>query len=150
MTKKKSKEKNFVTLIRKPGLYIKDTRSEKGRGVFCKTAIKKGEILEITPSILLNESETVQVDKTRLVNYTFVMDGISSKLKKKNSIKKPDMASSVVMGVLTFCNHGNTNNATVLLDEKDGTLYYILKAVANIPPHTEICTTYGDGWFDER
>ena len=25
-----------------------------------------------------------------------------------------------------------------------------LKATKDIPKHTEICTTYGDGWFDER
>ena len=35
-----------IILKRKPGLYLKDTGT-KGRGVFCTTAIKKGEELTI-------------------------------------------------------------------------------------------------------
>lgn len=144
------KQKNVVKLKRKEGLYLKDTRTEKGRGVFCVTPIKKGEVLEITPALILNEKDTDTVDKTFLVNYTFTTDELSKSLRKKAGVKKHKDASSVVMGVVSFCNHGEKPNATVLVQEKHGTLYYILKAIRDIPKHAEICTTYGDGWFDDR
>lgn len=145
-----TKTKNIVRLKRKEGLYLKDTRTVKGRGVFCTTAIRKGEILEITPALVLNEKDTAKVDDTFLVNYTFTTDELSKSMKKKTGVKKHADASSVVMGVVSFCNHGEKPNATVLVDEKGGTLYYILKAIRDIPKNVEICTTYGEGWFDDR
>lgn len=137
-------------LPRKEGLYLKHTGGVKGRGVFCTKAIKKGEVLEVTPALLLNETETDAVDDTHLVNYTFVTGTISAKLRKKAGIQDTDSASSVLLGVMTFCNHDEHPNAEIQWEEEDGTVYYTLVATRSIPKNTEICTTYGDGWFEDR
>ena len=54
------------------------------------------------------------------------------------------------MGVISYCNHSEDPNAEVQWEEHDGTLYHLVKALRRIPKNTEICTTYGDGWFDDR
>jgi SET domain-containing protein len=143
-------KKKFVEMVRKKGLYLKDA-GHKGRGVFCSYNIARDEILEVTPAIILNEAATDKVDATRLGNYTFVIGGLSKKLQTKYKVKKKDGASSVVMGILSFCNHADGEpNATVEWQEKDGSMYYVLRAVKRIPKHTEICTTYGEEWFESR
>ena len=136
-------------LRRKEGLYL-DNAGHKGRGVFCKTAIKRGEILEVTPALVLNEKATTLADKTALLNYTFIIGGISKAQRKRAGMKNSGKASAVVMGILSFCNHGEEPNAEILWEERAGTLYYLLRATKNIPKRTEICTTYGDDWFKER
>lgn len=142
-------KKKKISLDRKKNLYLKEV-PKKGRGVFCTTNIRAGEILETTPAILLNEKDTLTVDKTALVNYTFVMGGITKRLRQKNGIKDTADCSSVIMGIASFCNHGEVQNAEIIWQEDQGTLYYMLKAIKNIPKDTEICTSYGDGWFDDR
>ena len=141
--------KKAPRLNRKKGLYLKQVPG-KGRGVFCDTAIKKGEILETTPALIINEKETTHVDKTRLVDYTFGADGISKEIRKRKKIKDPSLASCVIYGVTTFCNHDEKPNAQVIWEEHNGTAYHSLKATRNIPANTEICTSYGEGWFEDR
>lgn len=141
--------KNSPKLDRKKGLYLKHVET-KGRGVFCAFDIRAGETLEISPCILLNERSTSLVDRTILGNYTFVAGTLSKEARKKASIKKASDASSIIMGIMSFCNHGEKPNAEVLWEEVGGTLYHTLRATRKIPKHTEICTTYGAGWFEDR
>ncbi|MCE9508257.1 MAG: SET domain-containing protein-lysine N-methyltransferase [Alphaproteobacteria bacterium] len=141
--------KKSIRLERKKGLYLKDVGG-KGRGVFCAHNIAAGEELEITPALLLNEAATKHADQTILVNYTFITGKISKRLRDRAHIKKTDRCSSVIMGVASFCNHTDTPNAEILWEEQNGTLYHTLQATRPIPKNTEICTTYGDGWFENR
>lgn len=136
-------------LNRKKDLYLRNVGA-KGRGLFCRSHIKKGEILESTPALVLNEQATLDADKTLLVNYTFIIGDISAAQKKKAGIKKTGHGSALAMGILAFCNHGEKPNAEIIWEEAAGTLYYMLRATANIKRDTEICTSYGDTWFDER
>lgn len=136
-------------LERKSGLYLKDTPT-KGRGVFCTRAIRKGEELEATPTLILTEAETRLIDKTMLVDYVFTIGKLSKKTLGKAIIKKPENASCVIFGVATFCNHCDNHNAQIEWEERDGTLYHVLKAIRAIPKNTEICTSYGEGWLEER
>lgn len=136
-------------LDRKPGLYLKDTPS-KGRGLFCETDIKKGETLETTPSIILKESEHGRAEKTILNNYVFAIEELSKDLRRKHGVKDLEEASCVVMGIASYANHDESPNAEVVWEEEDGTLYYSLQATKDIPAGTEICTSYGNGWFEDR
>jgi hypothetical protein len=138
-----------ITLNRKKGLYLKHA-GHKGRGVFCTSRIKKGEVLEVTPALILNKKETERVDKTLLINYTFTTGKISKRLHKIAGLKSHADASSVIMGITSFCNHSEQPNAEVLWEEMGSTLYFSLRAIRPIPKNTEICTTYGDGWFNDR
>lgn len=141
--------KKIPLLTRKAGLYLKPAGA-KGRGVFCRTALRKGEVLEVTPALILNEKETDITDKTILGNYTFGVGKITKRLMKASNLKKPEDSCAVLFGMVSFCNHSETPNATVIWEENAGTLYYSLVVTKAIPSHTEICTSYGDGWFDDR
>jgi len=145
---KKTKNKH-ITLNRKKDLYLKMTPA-KGRGVFCRGNIKRGELLEVTPALLLNEKQTDAIGDTILMNYVFVAGGISKKLKDKTKIKKTGDACCVVMGLASYCNHDAKPNAEVIWEEVEGKLFFSLRATRNIPKNTEICTAYGRGWFKDR
>lgn len=138
-----------IKLNRKQGLYLKDTKA-RGRGVFCTQTVRKGEILETTPAILLNDAEARHTDKTILQDYVFEIGSISAALRKRLRVKSTDDAHCVVMGILSYCNHDEEPNAEILWMESKGSLYYMLRAVKNIPKNVEIVTGYGDGWFDDR
>lgn len=141
--------KQYPRLIRESGLYLKPTRT-KGRGVFCDHDLKAGDELEVTPSLILNEAATAHVDKTRLVNYTFTVGKLSKALAAKKKLKDNTQASCVIMGLMSYCNHSEAPNAEILWEETLGTVYHTLRVTRDIPKHTEICTSYGDGWFDDR
>jgi SET domain-containing protein len=141
--------KKYPRLKRKIGLYLKDTGA-KGRGVFCDHDIRPGEILEVTPALLLNERDTGFSDRTRLKDYTFTVGRLSKELSSRRNLKDKSGASCVILGIISFCNHSARPNAEVLWEEKHGTVYHSLRAIRKIPKHTEICTSYGRGWFGDR
>lgn len=134
-------------LSRHPYLYLKHTKT-KGRGVFATRAIKAGEVLEVTPTLILNERESKLVAKTVLRDYVFVVGAIPAPMKRKLGITKTDDASCVIMGAMTYCNHDEHPNAEIEWEVVEGTVYHMLKATRRIPRNTEICTSYGEGWFD--
>lgn len=136
-------------LSRKPGLYLRDTE-KKGRGLFCMYPIKAGEELEVTPAIILNEVATNHTEPTILRDYVFKIGDVSEEMLEENNVNDADETSCVVMGIASYCNDDVNYNAEVVYEEFDGTLYYTLQAVKDIPAHTEICTSYGESWFDDR
>jgi SET domain-containing protein len=144
MTKAKKKQKSpaIQPLDRKKGLYLQESPG-KGRGVFCRTDIAKGEVLEVTPALILDGRATDHADKTILANYTF-------RIGRTKGVKSPAAACSVVMGILSYCNHDERPNARIEWEEIDGSVYYLLRATRRIPKNTEICTSYGTGWFSDR
>lgn len=143
-----AKEKTQM-LHRKGGLYLQDA-GHKGRGVFCTTGIKAGEVLEVSPALILDETDTDQIEDTILCNYVFEVGDIPPAVRKRYGIAKTGACSAAIMGVASFCNHDEHPNATIEWEEIDGTLYYSLRATRAIPKGKEICTSYGDGWFDDR
>lgn len=143
-------KKSVIELMRKDGLYLKDTAT-KGRGVFCLYDIKAGEELEITPALILDEHDNDKAEDTLLNNYVFTTGKISAGMRKSLGIKKLADTSCVIMGVGSFCNHADdVPNAEIAWQEDNGSLYYTLQATRDIPKGTEICTSYGDTWFEER
>ena len=149
MTRKKASKQKKVFLQRHPKIYLRDT-GHKGRGVFCSVNLAKGATLEITPGIVLNEAATAHVDKTILENYTFVTGAISKRLRQRKGIRNTDNCGTVIMGIASFCKHTNTPNAEIVWEEVDGTVYYTLHTTRAIAKNTEICTSYGAGWFESR
>jgi SET domain-containing protein len=141
-------KKNLI-MKRKEGLYLK-AAGHKGRGVFCVSNIKAGEVLEVTPALILNEAATDRTSKTILVNYVFEIGKFSKGLRDRLHIKRTDHASAVIMGIASFCNHDEKPNAEIVWEEREGALYYSLTATRSIPKNTEICTGYGEGWFDDK
>jgi hypothetical protein len=142
-------KKELYTLDRKKGLYLKQTAT-KGRGVFCISDIAEGEILEVTPAILLDEKATAHIDKTILHDYKFATGELSKRQRKFFGINDPDKSCCMIMGIMAYCNHDEYPNADIFWEEDDATAYHFLEATRPIPKNTEICTTYGEGWFKER
>lgn len=143
------KKQDFHSLDRKKGLYL-DMVEGKWRGVFCHTAIRKGEEIEATPTIVLNEKETMLMQKTIMRDYIFSLGKISKKMRERVHIKDYKEASTIIMGVASYCNHDEKPNAQLYWEERDGTLYHVLTALKDIPKNTEICTSYGGNWFEDR
>src|ERR1035437_5935075 len=147
MLKRTSRRK--IKLDRKKGLHLRHTEG-KGRGVFCTADIRAGEVLEVTPTIILNEAATNRIDSTILANYTFQLGAISKAHRQRLHIKDIKKCSGVIMGITSYFNHSEDPNAEVEWEEHDGTLYHLVKALRRIPKNTEICTGYGTGWFEDR
>lgn len=141
--------KETYQLERKKGLYLKET-AEKGHGVFCASEIEEGEIIEISPAILLDEKETAHADKTILYDYKFKISTLSQRQRTLFGVGDPKKSCCVVMGVTSFCNHSENPNADIFWEEDGGTIYHFLEATRHIPKNTEICTNYGRGWFAKR
>lgn len=139
----------LYTLDRRKGLYLKQTPA-KGRGVFCEEDISQGDIIEVTPALVLNETDTAHIDKTILHDYKFTTGALSKRQRKLYGIKDPDKSCCMILGLIAFCNHDEHPNANIFWEEVDGVAYHILEATRFIPKNTEICTTYGEGWFAER
>lgn len=142
-------KKDIYTLDRKKGLYLKQTTT-KGRGVFCISDIAEGEILEVSPAILLDEIATAHADKTILHDYKFKVGEFSHSQRALFRIETPKKSCCIVMGVMAFCNHDENPNADIFWEEDETTVYHFLEATRRIPKNTEICTNYGRGWFTKR
>ncbi len=142
-------QQDIYTLDRKKGLYLKET-AQKGRGVFCTGDIAEGEILEMTPAILLDERATTYAEKTILHDYKFKVEALSPSQRKLFHIETPNKSCFIVMGIMAFCNHAENPNADISWEEDDGSIYHTLEATRPIPKNTEICTSYGRGWFAKR
>lgn len=140
---------NIYTLDRKKGLYLDQTKA-KGRGVFCVSDIEEGEIIEVSPALILDEAATVHAKKTILHDYKFKVGELSNRQRALFGIKTPDKSCCIVMGIMAFCNHDENPNADIYWEEDDGTAYHFLEATRDIPKNTEICTNYGRGWFAKR
>jgi hypothetical protein len=141
--------KKPLELYRKPGLYLRHL-PDKGRGVFCTSAIAKDEIIETSPVILLPQVQEDPLRETRLADYAFRTQKISSSLSVWDRLDATEGVTGVVMGLISFCNHAARPNAALEETEREHALLYTLRATENIAENTEICITYGDGWLAQR
>ena len=65
-----SNNDDVLLLERNPNLYVK-LNTPKGRGVFTSAAIKKGEVIEVTPLLVFrDELEKGHIRATSLEGYT--------------------------------------------------------------------------------
>ncbi|MFX0098774.1 MAG: SET domain-containing protein [Candidatus Hodarchaeota archaeon] len=105
-------------------LYIKEV-SGKGRGVFCSKPIKKGEVIEISPIILIPEADIPLIKKTMLYNYYFECD---------------TGEIAIALGYASIYNHSFEPNAKYLKDEDKQTIK--ITAIQDIQKDEEITMNY--------
>ncbi|WP_126247228.1 SET domain-containing protein [Chitinophaga rhizosphaerae] len=86
----------------KPYLYIQKTK-EKGRGVFTKEAIPAGTTIEVSPVLVLSNSDTQIADTTKLHNYIFLW-GVR------------ETRSCVALGYCSIYNHSYDPNCEYEMD----------------------------------
>ena len=110
-----------------------------GNGVFAVTDIKKNEIIEICPILILSKKDTKEIDKTNLYNYYFAWG--------KNN-------SAISLGYGSLYNHSYEPNARYEDDFLNNRL--IFKSIKKIKKGEEITVNYnGDPedkekvWFEK-
>lgn len=121
-------------------IYIKDSGVAPGeRGVFAKTDIKKGDVIETCPTIEFPEDDSSSFKEGHLVTYTFYLG------------KNKDQAT-ILLGFGSIYNHSHTPNA--IYKRKDTNVNFI--ASKNIKKDEEILVNYLQGnkninnplWFE--
>ncbi|MGN7720951.1 SET domain-containing protein [Chitinophaga sp. 22620] len=125
----------------KPYLYIQKTK-EKGRGVFTNEPIPAGTVIEVSPVLVLSNSDTGIVDKTKLHNYIFLW-GVR------------ETRSCIALGFCSIYNHAYEPNCEYEMDFDAETM--AIKTRRDIKKGEELSINYNgdvedksDVWFDVK
>jgi len=110
-------------------VYLSDSKIPKaGRGVFAGQSIKKGEIIENCPVLVLPRKDYPLAKKTILRNYHFMWGKATS---------------AICFGFGSFYNHSYQPNATYKKRIKEEVIEFI--AIKNIKKGEEITVNYNYG-----
>lgn len=122
-------------------LYIGNSNG-RGRGVFSKKYLEKGETIEVCPLLVIPAIDTDLVKASGLIDYFFNFD------KEENTI-------ALALGFGSLYNHVTCSNAAYKMDKENKSLRFY--ALENIKPGTEITINYGgesgivfNEWFESR
>ena len=129
------------------GLYLKDVAG-KGKGVFCRQALKSGIEIESCPAIIFNEIDAEFIDKTVLYNYYFSAKFLPNETVAGFNIQDKEKAGIIAFGMLSLCNHSETPNARIEKFIEDGNIRFSLRSLKEILPDEEILISYGTVWFN--
>jgi SET domain-containing protein len=106
----------------------------KGRGVFSNATIKKGQVFEVAPVVILSRKEEKHIIKTRLAHYYYSWG------------KRLLWGQCIVLGYGSLYNHSYKPNADYRSDVKNKNMIYFAKK--QILPGQEITIDYGVRlWF---
>ena len=114
----------------------------RGRGMFATRRILKGELIERSPVIVLNEKQWPVAERTILSNYAFDWG-------------EKDEQAAIALGYVSIYNHSYSPNAQLeqMLDE----LMMEVIAIKDIQPGEEVTINYNgepesqdDLWFTQR
>lgn len=120
-----------------PRIYVAWTE-EKGRGVFTLDDLKKGDLIEVCPALVLPAKDTELIDKTRLYDYYFAWEEVAG-----------SNDSAILLGFGSLYNHATEPNAECFSDFDDKTISIV--ACKNIASGEEITIAYDEPskiWFD--
>lgn len=111
-----------------PNVYIKDTGTAKGRGVFASRAFRDGEIVEISPVVLfhMHYKSLPKVIKTLVFDWEMLAG-------------KP-RTHALALGFGSFYNHSNPANMRYEADRAGDSLRFI--AVRDIDVDEELTINY--------
>lgn len=104
-------------------LEIRQTEN-KGRGVFSTTNIKRGDLIEMSPVIVLTLEEKDVICQTVLSEYFFEWG----------------KEGAIGLGFTSLYNHSDTPNAEYLPVMSERSI--IINAIKDIPAGEEICINY--------
>lgn len=90
------------------GLYI-DVSGGRGRGVFSRSNLTAGEVIELSPVLVLSREEMKEVESTRLHDYIFEWGDDREKC-------------CIAWGYLSMYNHAEPPNCTYEMDYEEETI----------------------------
>jgi hypothetical protein len=132
-------------LLKPPSVYVKDTGTPKGRGVFALRAFSTGEVVEVCPVVLFH----------------MPFDALPEEIKKRvfhweRLAGAPPGTHALALGYGSMYNHDNPANMRYAADESGLLLRFT--AVKNISVDEELTVNYNadgggadwhdDNWFD--
>lgn len=132
--------------IKPPSIYVRDTGTPKGRGVFAARGFTAGEVVEECPVVLFRKSyETLHKELKTIVFHWDSPEGSAA-------------TQALALGYGSLYNHANPAN---LRYETDGSsLVLRLVTVRDISPDEELTINYNadggaavsdeDWWFEEK
>jgi hypothetical protein len=110
-----------------PLIYCKKV-GKCGRGVFARTSIKKGAVIEACPIILISKKDYKEIAKTVLAGYVFCWG-------------KDDSLAALALGFGGLLNHATGPNAA--LKKRLSTGEVVFRAIKDINMNEEIRIDYG-------
>ena len=120
-------------IIQAVGIEVKQSAIH-GRGVFARQKIRKGELIEKSPIILLDKTERELLQLTSLFGYYFVL-------------KNDKTPAALGLGLSSLYNHSYNANAFYAINIKKAII--IFKSVADINAGEEITINYNGSPFDQ-
>lgn len=115
-----------------PDLFVKDTGTAKGRGVFAKRRYAQGEVVEVAPVLLLK----TDYDALPELLKTYVFDWAS--------LTGVPGRQALALGYGSMYNHANPANLQYEADARAGVMRYI--AARRIKANEELTINYsGEG-----
>ena len=106
----------------------------RGKGVFTSEDIKPGTVLEISPVLIMEATDRIHLDKTRLHDYIFEWG---------DGGKQVCMA----LGYIPIYNHAYASNCTYEMDYDNDSIKII--AVQDISKGEELFINYNGAWNDD-
>lgn len=116
------------------GVYVAATK-KTGRGVFTKSAIAAGKLIELSPVIVMTDAERKLLDQTLLHDYIFEWGETKAQC-------------VVALGLVSMYNHSYAANCTYGMYYKRSMISVI--AVRNIKAGEELFINYNGEWNDEK
>lgn len=133
-------------MIKPPSVYVKDTGTPKGRGVFAARAFTAGEVVEECPVVLFRKPYAALHKELKTIVFHWESPETSA------------ATQALALGYGSLYNHANPANMRY---ETDGaSLVLRLVAVRDISPDEELTLNYNadgggavsdeDWWFEEK
>lgn len=114
-------------------IYLSESKIKyAGRGVFASQKIKKDEVIEVCPIILITEKEVPYLRKTELHNYYFMWGD-----------DKANHKAAICLGFGSLYNHSYFPNATYRKLKDEGFIEFV--AIKDITKDEEITVNYNYG-----
>ena len=121
-------------------IYVSNSKiPNTGKGVFASQNIKKGEVIEIAPILVLEFTDFINTKWNKLFEYYFWMDDYVA----------------LALGYGSLYNHSKKANCQYKIDQKQKTI--TITAIRNILKDEEICFDYNGSastkaplWFERQ
>ncbi len=115
-------------------LYI-DITEKKGKAVFTNEGIAAGEIIEVSPVIVMRKEDRLHLDQTLLHDYIFEWG-------------ETKVQCAMALGFIPIYNHSYYSNCEYFMDFEDETIF--VKTVRAIEKGEELTINYNGDWDDQK